>query len=458
MLGWRLAGKSPIFSAAEDAEVHSLAVIRPPSFAYRRILSAATHYAEQQLFCDGVPLARLAEDYGTPLYVYSATAIRARLRAFDAAFRGIPHTLCYSVKANSSLAILRLVARAGHAFDIVSGGELERVLRAGPRSAGKIVFSGVGKTRDELSMAVRAGVLLFNVESASELRALAETAMRLGRRARIAIRVNPDLPAKTHPYISTGLRQHKFGVPIPDAERLYAEAARHPALRVAGVSVHIGSQIADVRSFRAALERVASLVSRLRRAKHPIRYVDAGGGLAIPYNGTRRDFRRQFAAYARAVSQPLRGLGVHLLLEPGRSMVGPAGVLLTRVLYRKTNGSTRFLIVDAAMNDLIRPALYGAQHEVVPVRLTSARTVRKEKTDVVGPICESGDFFAHGIHLPPVSEGALVAILDTGAYGASLGSNVNSRLKPAEVLVDRRTARRIRRRERPADLIRLESL
>ncbi len=415
-------------------------------------------HPERELFCDAVPLAGLAEEYGTPLYVYSALAIRTRLSAFDAAFRGIRHTVCYSVKANSSLAILRLVARAGHGFDIVSGGELERVLWASPRSASRIVFSGVGKTRDEITRALRAGILLFNVESASELRVLAETAERFNRQARVAIRVNPDLPAKTHPYISTGLRHHKFGVPIPDAERLYAEAARHPALRVAGVSVHIGSQISDVRSFAAAIERVASFVVRLRRAGHSIHYVDGGGGLAIPYNGSRPDFRRQFSAYARAVSRPLRGLGVHLLLEPGRAIVGPAGVLLTRVLYRKTNGGRRFLIVDAAMNDLIRPTLYGAQHEIVPVRLTHAGAARGEKTDVVGPICETGDFFARRIHLPGIPEGALLAILDTGAYGASLGSNLNSRLKPPEILVDGRSARRIRRRERAGDLIRLESL
>jgi len=307
-------------------------------------------------------------------------------------------------------------------------------------------------------LALRAGILLFNVESPSELRALAETAARLRREARIAIRVNPDLPANTHPYISTGLREHKFGVPIAEAERLYAEAARHPNLRVAGVSVHIGSQIADVRSFTAALARVAALTRRLRREGIPIRYVDAGGGLAIPYGGARHDFRRQFAAYGRAVMHPLRGLGIHLLLEPGRSIVGPAGVLLTRVLYRKANNGKRFLIVDAAMNDLLRPALYGAKHEIVPVTLAPAGTAWRERTDVLGPICETGDFFARDIRLPALPEGALLAILDSGAYAASLGSNYNSRCKPPEIVVDGSEARVIRRRERPADLMRLESL
>jgi len=431
-------------------------VIRPPSFGYRGAPGKSPRRAEKILYCEAVSLPQVAARAGTPVYVYSAAAIRARLRAFDAAFRGHPHTLCYSVKANSSLAILRLVARAGHGFDVVSGGELERVLRARPRSAGKVVFSGVGKSRDEIVLALRSDILLFNVESASELRVLAETAARLRRRARIAIRVNPDLPANTHPYISTGLRDHKFGVPIPEAERLYADAARHPNLSVAGVSVHIGSQIAEVRSFSAALERVAALVRRLRRAGLPIHYVDAGGGLAIPYDGARHDFRKQFTAYARAVTRPLRGLGVHLLLEPGRSIVGPAGVLLTRVLFRKSNNRKRFLIVDAAMNDLLRPALYRAEHEIVPVALRPARP--REKIDVVGPICETGDFFTRGIELPRMAEGELLAVLDAGAYAASLGSNYNSRLKPPEVLVDGRAARIVRRRERPADLMRLESL
>jgi len=420
-------------------------MIRPPSFGYRA----------GELCCDALPLSALAARFGTPLYVYSARAIRHRLRAFHAAFRAIPHTICYSVKANPSLSVLRLVAGLGAGFDVVSGGELERVLRAAPRAAGKIVFSGVGKTREEMALALRSGILLFNVESAGELRLLAQTAHRLGRTARVALRVNPNLPADTHPYISTGLESHKFGVPLADAEALYAEAARHPHLQVAGVSVHIGSQISDVRSFGAALSRVAALVRRLRRAGHEIRFVDAGGGLAIPYRGARHDFRRQFAAYARAVLRPLRGLDVRLLLEPGRAIVGPAGILLTRVLYRKTNGSKRFVIVDAAMNDLLRPALYGAQHEILPVAL--APRDRRQTADVVGPICETGDFLARAIRLPAVSEGALLAILDAGAYGASLGSNYNSRLKPPEILVSGRTARLIRRRESPADLMRLES-
>ncbi|MBI3476024.1 MAG: diaminopimelate decarboxylase [Acidobacteria bacterium] len=410
---------------------------------------------DAELFCEATPLVKLAGRYGTPLYVYSSEMIRARLQAFARAFRAVPHTLCYSVKANSTLSILRLVERAGAGFDIVSGGELERVLRVRKTAARQVVFSGVGKTVAEMELALKAGILLFNIESASELRVLAATAARLKKRAAVAVRVNPDVSAKTHPYISTGLHQHKFGVPIPEARELYAEAAQHPSLKVSGVSVHIGSQIADVSSFAEALERVADLVRELRGAGHDIRYVDAGGGLGISYEGTQEQFGDQIAAYAASVLQPLQGLKVHLLLEPGRSIVGAAGVLLTRVIYRKANHDKRFLIVDAGMNDLLRPSLYGAHHEIVPVVRTSSET---ETTDIVGPVCETGDFFARDRQLPVVREGDLLAILDAGAYGAALGSNYNTRGKPAEVLVDGKKARVIRRRENVRDQLRLEEL
>ena len=398
-------------------------------------------------------LASLAESYGTPLYVYSAAAVRARMQAFERAFASIPHTICYSVKANSALGILRLVASEGAGFDIVSIGDLERVLRVTRQTARRVVFSGVGKTPAEMQSALRAGILLFNVESASELRALSQAAARLGRVAPVAIRVNPDVPAKTHPYISTGLHEHKFGVPLAEARALYAEAASNAALNVSGASVHIGSQITDVSSFRDALERVADLVHELRREGHEIRYVDAGGGLGIGYEGAPDNFAAQIAAYARAVQAPLKRLNVHLLIEPGRSIVGPAGALLTRVIYRKRNDGKRFLIVDAAMNDLIRPSLYRAYHEIVPVKLGSAAP---EVTDVVGPVCETGDFFARDRELPQVEEGELLAILDAGAYGSTLSSNYNSRNRPAEVLVTGRKARVIRRRETPEDQMRLE--
>jgi diaminopimelate decarboxylase len=429
-----------------------LQALRPPAFGYVGITPAAP---ATELCCENVALDDLATRHGTPLYVYSAAMIRARVSAFAHAFRSIPHTLCYSVKANSTLAILRLLADQGTGFDVVSGGELQRVLRVSRKSAKEVVFSGVGKTATEMELSLRSGILLFNVESASELNLLAATAARLKTRASIAIRVNPDVSAKTHPYISTGLHQHKFGVPIPEARTLYAQAARQPYLKVAGVSVHIGSQITDVGSFQAALERVADLVRALREQGHTIRYVDAGGGLGISYEGMQESFEKQIAAYARAVLGPLRRLKIHLLIEPGRSIVGPAGVLLTRVLYRKTNNRKRFLIVDAAMNDLVRPSLYGAYHEIVPVSRGARET---ELTDVVGPICETGDFFARDRRLPLVSEGDLLAILDTGAYGSVLASNYNTRGRSAEVLVDGAKARVIRRRESLADQLKVEKL
>jgi diaminopimelate decarboxylase len=381
--------------------------------------------------------------------------IRARLKAFAAAFHSFPHTVCYSVKANSTLAILRLIAKKDAGFDVVSGGELDRVLLSSQKTAGKVVFSGVGKSAQEMELALRSGILLFNVESASELNLLAATAARLKKRAKIAVRVNPDVPAKTHPYISTGLHRHKFGVPIPEAKNLYAEAAKSPYLEVAGVSVHIGSQITDVATFQSALERVADLVRSLRRQGHNIRYVDAGGGLGINYEGTQGNFEKQIASYAKAVLKALRGLKVHLLLEPGRSIVGPAGALLTRVLYRKTNHRKRFLIVDAAMNDLLRPSLYGAYHEIVPVSGQSRET---ETTDIVGPICETGDFFARDRKLPVANEGDLLAILDAGAYGAVLASNYNTRGRPAEVLVEGTKSKLIRRRESLRDQLSREKL
>ncbi|MGB6384487.1 MAG: diaminopimelate decarboxylase [Terriglobales bacterium] len=428
--------------------------LRPPAFGYH---GAASGPRTLELFCEDVSLEALAARHGTPLYVYSTATIRARVKAFAHAFRSTPHTLCYSVKANSTLAILRLLAGEHTGFDVVSGGELQRVLHINPKLAGKVVFSGVGKTVAEMELALRSGILLFNVESASELNLLSTTAARLKKRAAIAVRVNPDVSAKTHPYISTGLHQHKFGVPIPEAQSLYAQAAKQPYLDVAGVSVHIGSQIIDVDSFHAALERVADLIRGLRQQDHDIRYIDAGGGLGISYEGEQGGFEKQIAAYARAVLGPLRGMKLHLLFEPGRSIVGPAGVLLTRVLYRKTNNRKRFLIVDAAMNDLVRPSLYGAYHEIVPVSRASSKTeLETEITDVVGPICETGDFFARDRKLPLVSEGDLLAILDVGAYGAVLGSNYNSRGRSAEVLVDGAKARVIRRRESLEDQMKTE--
>ena len=430
---------------------------RPPGFVFReRGKRLSRDAAEVELFCDHVPLTKLAARYGTPLYIYSATAIRKRLASFENAFREVPHSICYSVKANSNLSILRLLARQGCAFDVVSGGELERVLAADRHAAKKVVFSGVGKSRDEMAAALKAGILLFNVESESELLALAECAARLRKTAQIALRVNPDVAADTHPYISTGLHKHKFGVPIASARALYAKAAAAPYLKVAGVSVHIGSQITDVAPFAEAGERIADLVRDLRADGHSIDYVDTGGGLGIAYQRPDLEFPDYVAEYARAVTKPLRGLNVHLLLEPGRAIVGPAGVLITSILYRKENDGKRFLVVDAAMNDLIRPALYGAYHEIVPVVQSKELSAKKEIVDVVGPVCESGDFFARDRELPRVEEGDLLAILDAGAYGMVLASNYNTRPRPAEVLVSGKSVKVIRRREKVRELFSAE--
>lgn len=441
-------------------------VQRPPGFVYRRPDKPQTKRTGSQraqsralrsgdrasslLCCDQIPLEKLADRFGTPLYIYSATTIRERTKALDHGFRDIPHQLCFSVKANSNLTILRMLAKLGCGFDIVSGGELLRVMRADRLAARHVVFSGVGKTVAEMEAALRAGILLFNLESASELDALASCAGRMKRKARIAFRVNPDVPADTHPYISTGLQKHKFGVPPGEARSLYARAAESKYLQVAGVSVHIGSQITEFSPFSAAMERVAELVQQLREDGHKIQYVDAGGGLGIDYRGGSEEFSKSVAEYARALTEPLRGLGIKLLLEPGRSIIGPAGILLTRVLYRKTNGEKRFLIVDAAMNDLIRPSLYQAEHQIVPVADEHAES---ETVDIVGPVCESGDFFARGRQLPRVEEGDLLAILDAGAYGMALASNYNSRPRPAEVLVEGGRTRLIRKRETITDLI-----
>jgi len=430
--------------------------LRPPGFIYRKNKRGSSPEEQQSvLCCEEVPLPKLAKKHGTPLYVYSTATIGERYAAFERAFRDISHLVCYSVKANSNLSILRLLAKKGCGFDVVSAGELERVLIADRKAAKKVVFSGVGKTRDELTAALRAGIMLFNVESESELSALAECAAKLRTTAPVAMRVNPDVDAKTHPYISTGLHKHKFGVPLREARSLYSKASASKHLQVRGVSVHIGSQITDAEPFGEAMARVADLVRELRQDGHRIDYVDAGGGLGIPYEKPAEfDFPAQAAAYAQSLAAPLRELNVQLLLEPGRAIIGPAGVLLTRVVYKKSNNGKRFLVTDAGMNDLIRPALYGAYHEIVPVlRREEAAT---EVADVVGPVCETGDFFARDRELSAAEEGDLLAILDVGAYGTVLTSNYNTRPRPAEVLVKGKSAKVIRRREKVSDLLRAE--
>ena len=429
---------------------------RPPAFTYRRPKPTLASSA-RALHADDIPITAVVERYGTPLYVYSASTIRGRYRQFDKAFGHCEHTICYSVKANSNLSILRLLARLGAGFDIVSGGELRRVLEASRPAKPEVVFSGVGKLAEEIDLALHSGILLFNVESASELELLAARATHLRKPAQFAVRANPDVTAETHPYISTGLHKHKFGVPWRDVGELYRRGAGERYLKATAVSVHIGSQITDVAPFGEAMERVASLVRSLRGDGHDIRYVDAGGGLGISYDGGSEDFSAQVKQYAKALLGPLKRLGIHLLLEPGRAIIGPAGALITRVIYRKRNDGKQFAVVDAAMNDLLRPSLYGAYHEIVPVVLREdSSTV--DTLDVVGPICETGDFFARDRKLQRVDEGDLLAILDGGAYGMSLASNYNTRPRPAEALVDGKRSRLIRKRESIRDLLAPERL
>lgn len=404
--------------------------------------------------CDGVSLNALAKKYGTPLYVYSAQHILDRFAMFERAFAAIPHVICYAVKANSSLAILELLARRGAGFDVVSGGELERVLTADRAAAARVVFSGIGKTAPEMDLALRAGILQFNVESEGELDLLSERAAKLRKKARIALRVNPDVFAETHPYISTGMREHKFGIDIRRARAVYRKAGRY--LMPSGVSVHIGSQIRSADPFGAAAERVVLLIAALRSDGHRIEYLDAGGGLGIEYHADKpfepEEKVRQYAAALLAAANKVGGLT--LLLEPGRFLVAQAGALVARVLYVKKNGTKNFIITDAAMNDLIRPALYQAYHEIVPV--LSSRTGKKVVADIVGPVCETGDFFARDREIAPVGVNDLVAILDAGAYGMSLASNYNSRPRAAEVLVEGSRARLVRRRETTAELLAAE--
>ena len=412
-------------------------------------------YVESRLCCGDVELSELAERFGTPLYVYSADDVRERAEMLEREFAGVEHTVCYAVKANSALAILRLLAGMGCGFDIVSGGELERVKRAVPEALGRVVFSGVGKQAWEMDAALAAGILLFNVESEAELELLSERAVLSGRVAKIALRVNPDVFAETHPYISTGLREHKFGIAIERARAVYRRAVELKGVEPAGVSVHIGSQIRETQPFAEALGRVRALVEELRADGLRIEFVDAGGGFGIEYGRAEFDPAMRVAEYAKAIRGALSGLGVKLLLEPGRFLIAQAGVLLTRVLYTKQNGNKRFVITDAGMNDLIRPALYGAHHEIVPVVRAGRAT---EVADIVGPVCESGDFFARDREIEELRAGDLVALLDAGAYAMSLSSHYNTRVRPAEVLVEGGSARLVRRRETLEELFAPEML
>jgi diaminopimelate decarboxylase len=422
------------------------------------LTSRPFHYPKSKstLHCEKVSLPSLASKYGTPLYVYSAGQILDRYQLFSKAFAHRDHLICYSVKANSNLSILKLLAHNGSGFDIVSGGELQRILEVNKKAAQRVVFSGVGKTAAEIDLALAAGILIFNVESESEVALLAERANKRRVRARVALRVNPDVFAETHPYISTGLREHKFGLDIKSARPVYQEIKRSRYLDPVGISVHIGSQIQTAEPFGAALAGVAQLIRDLEADGIQIKFVDAGGGLGIDYRGSTSTFdpATEMAKYAAAVERSLEGLQVRLLLEPGRFLVAQAGALLAKVLVVKRNGSKTFVITDAGMNDLIRPALYQAHHEIVPV--TQNPMAQPAVVDIVGPVCETGDFFARDREIPEVKEGDLVAILDAGAYGMSLSSNYNSRPRPAEVLVEGKRARLIRRRETIRDLVQPE--
>ncbi|SQF93548.1 diaminopimelate decarboxylase [Paucimonas lemoignei] len=410
----------------------------------------AFNYRDGELFAEGVALSAIAERFGTPTYVYSRAHIEAQYRAYADALSGTPHLVCFAVKANSNLGVLNVLARLGSGFDIVSRGELERVLAAGGQ-ADKIVFSGVGKTRDDMRRALEVGVHCFNVESTDELERLQIVAAEMGVRAPISLRVNPDVDAGTHPYISTGLKENKFGIAIADAEDVYVRAAQLQNLEIVGVDCHIGSQLTTLEPFIDALDRLLALVDRLGDCGIYLRHIDLGGGLGVRY----RDEEPPLAAdYIKAVRERLEGRDLSLVFEPGRFIVANAGVLLTQVEYLKHTEHKDFAIVDAAMNDLIRPALYQAWMDVTAVRPRDSAT---RAYDIVGPICETGDFLAKGRDLA-LAEGDLLAVHSAGAYGFVMSSNYNTRGRTAEVLVDGSQAFEVRRRETVAELFAGESL
>ncbi|HFB83500.1 diaminopimelate decarboxylase [Thermosulfuriphilus ammonigenes] len=406
-------------------------------------------YPRKELYCENVPVGEIIEKFGTPCYIYSLATLERHYQAFDQAFSSVGHLVCYSVKANSNLAILAALARLGAGADIVSGGELYRAIKAGI-PASRIVFSGVGKTEAEIEAALKSDILMFNVESLQELELIGQMASRMGKEARVALRINPDVDPQTHPYISTGLRKNKFGLPLDQALEGYRLAREMPGLSPVGVDCHIGSQITELSPFLDALKRVKEFISQLEEEGIKIRYLDLGGGLGIPY---RDETPPHPTYYGQALVKELKGLPYTLILEPGRVIVGNAGILVTRVLYTKDTGEKRFVIVDAGMNDLARPSLYGSYHEIVPVRREERETV---VVDVVGPICESGDFLARERPLPEVAPGDLLAVMSAGAYGFVMASNYNSRPRPAEVLVKGDQFYLVRERESYDDLIRGE--
>ncbi len=420
------------------------------------------HYQEGRLFCENVDLEEVARSHGTPLYVYSAATMRDHYRRLDQALGGLDHLICYAVKANSNLAVLRVLIEEGAGFDIVSGGELFRVLRAGGK-AESCTFAGVAKSDAEIAYALEEGVFCFNVESEAELHQINRLAGEKRVRASIALRVNPNVEAGTHKYIATGQSENKFGIALDQAAEFYARAAQLPHVRLRGLQMHIGSQITAARPFAEAIAKVAPLARELKE-RYAIEFFSIGGGMGIIYrraleSGSGRWWHEQggeesvfsVADYARAILPSLQTLGLRVLLEPGRFLVGNAGVLLTRVRFIKDTAQKRFVIVDAGMNDLIRPALYQSFHEIVPV--IEPGSDRTQRVDVVGPVCESGDFFAQDRPMPPLAEGDLLSIMSAGAYGFVMASNYNSRPLPAEVLVDGATHRLVRRRQNLEDLV-----
>jgi len=413
-------------------------------------------YQDRQLYAENVRLADVADKVGTPCYVYSRAAIEERFRAFDSALAGRDHLVCYAVKANSNLAVLDLLARLGSGFDIVSGGELERVLAAGGDPA-KVVFSGVGKTPEEMRRALAAGIHCFNVESEAELEILNDVAGKFGRPAPVALRVNPDVDPATHPYIATGLKQSKFGIDIARAEAAYQRAQSLPNLRIVGIACHIGSQLTDMAPLLEALDRVTGLAGALLDSGIALQHLDLGGGLGIRYN---EEQPPEPGDYVRAILDRLQAKGaryqkLRLVFEPGRAIVGNAGLLLTRVLFLKLGEERNFAVVDAAMNDLLRPALYDAWHDITPVAVDQPRTLRTY--DVVGPVCESGDFLGQDRVLG-IEAGDLLAVVSAGAYGAVMSSNYNTRPRIPEVMVDGNRFHVVRRRETVAELLAPETI
>lgn len=408
------------------------------------------HYRGDDLYCEEVPVARIAAEVGTPAYIYSHATLTRHFRVFDEAFAGVPHLICFAMKANANLAVLRLFSDMGGGLDVVSGGELFRGLKAGVPTQ-RIVYAGVGKSREEIAYALKSDILMFNVESGQELRLIHEVASGMGVKARVALRVNPDVDPKTHPYISTGLKKSKFGIDIGQALEEYEAARGLPSLEVVGIHQHIGSQITETRPFVDALEKTAALVRTLRERGTEIRYLDVGGGLGITYKDEEPPLPAEFA---RALIGVIRDLDVTVVLEPGRVLVGNAGILVTRVLYTKQTPAKNFLVVDAGMNDLARPSLYGSYHAIQPVRQILGRS--EMTVDVVGPICESGDFLAKDRALARCEPGDLLAVMSAGAYGHTMSSNYNARPRAPEVMARGNRYHVVRERETFEDLVRGE--